>query len=224
MFSGPVAAHAYYRLALDGRPDVIIILGPNHTGYGSGLAIMNEGSWRTPLGDVEVDAETASQIVREAPLVDIDESAHRLEHSIEVQLPFLQYLYDSDFKIVPICFLMQDPSSAREVGQAVAKASARKNIVVIASSDMTHYEPQEKAAKNDSMALRAVEAMDPAEFYSTVESRGITACGYGPIAALMEAAKVIGAKEARLLCYKTSGDVIGDYSSVVGYAAVCFTK
>ena len=224
MFSGPVAAHAYYKLALDGKPDIIVALGPNHTGYGSALAIMNEGSWRTPLGDVEVDVETANQIAEEARIIDVDESAHRFEHSIEVQLPFLQYLYDSNFKIVPICFLMQDLPSAREVGQAVAKALANKNAVIIASSDMTHYEPQERAMKNDLTALKAVEAMDEATFYSVVETRGITACGYGPIAALIEAANAIGAKEAKLLCYKTSGDVVGDYSSVVGYAAVCFTK
>jgi hypothetical protein len=224
MFSGPVAAHAYYKLALDGKPDVVVVLGPNHTGYGSALATMNEGLWRTPLGDVEIDSETANQIVREARIVDIDESAHRFEHSIEVQLPFLQYLYDSHFKIVPICFLMQDLSSAREVGQALAKTLANKNAVIIASTDMSHYEPQEKAVKNDLLALRAVEAMDEAKFYSTIESHNITACGYGPIIALIEAAKIMRAKEAKLLCYKTSGDVIGDYSSVVGYAAVCFTK
>jgi len=224
MFSGPVAAHAYYRLALDGKPDIIVAFGPNHIGYGSGLAIMTEGAWRTPLGDVEVDTQTATQIVEEAGIVDIDESAHRREHSIEVQLPFLQYLYDSHFKIVPICFLMQDLSSARKVGQAVAKSLAYRNAVIIASSDMTHYEPQEKAVKNDLAALEAVEAMDAAKFYSVVETRGITACGYGPIVALIEAAKAIGAREARLLCYKTSGDMIGDYSSVVGYAAMCFTK
>jgi AmmeMemoRadiSam system protein B len=224
MFSGPVAAHAYCKLALDGKPDVVVVLGPNHTGYGSALATVNEGLWRTPLGDVEIDSETANQIVREARIVDVDESAHRFEHSIEVQLPFLQYLYDSHFKIVPICFLMQDLSSAREVGQALAKTLANKNAVIIASSDMSHYEPQEKAVKNDLLALRAVEAMDEAKFYSTIESHNITACGYGPIIALIEAAKIMRAKEAKLLCYKTSGDVIGDYSSVVGYAAVCFTK
>jgi AmmeMemoRadiSam system protein B len=224
MFSGPVAAHAYYRLALDGKPDVVVIFGPNHTGYGSALAVMNEGFWRTPLGDVEVDAETANQIVRESRVIDVDESAHRLEHSIEVQLPFLQYLYGSQFKIVPICFLMQDLLSAREVGHAVAKVLADKNAVIIASSDMTHYEPQESASKKDGLALGAVETMDEAKFYSTVETRHISTCGYGPIVALITAAKVLGAKEAKLLCYKTSGDIIGDYSSVVGYAAVCFTK
>lgn len=224
MFSGAVAAHAYYKLALDGKPDVVFLFGPNHGGYGSGLAVMNDGFWRTPLGDVEIDSESAKQVVRESSIVDVDDSAHRLEHSIEVQLPFLQYLYGSEFKIVPICFLMQDLSSAREVGEAVAKVLAGKNGVIIASSDMTHYEPQESAERKDKMVLEAVEAMDEAKLYSVIEAHRISACGYGPIAALITAAKILGAKEAKLLCYKTSGDVIGDYSSVVGYAAVCFKK
>jgi AmmeMemoRadiSam system protein B len=224
MYSGPVAAHAYYELAADGKPDVVVLLGPNHTGVGSGLAVMNEGVWRTPFGDVEVDRETANEIVRQSHIVDIDDSAHKDEHSIEVQLPFLQYLYGSTFKIVPICFLMQDLSSAREVGQAVAKALVNKKGVIIASSDMTHYEPQESAERKDKKALEAIEAMDEVRFQSAIETYNITACGHGPIAALITAAKALGATEARLLCYKTSGDVIGDRSSVVGYAAVCFTK
>jgi AmmeMemoRadiSam system protein B len=223
-FSGPVAAHAYYKLALDGKPDVVVILGPNHTGYGSPLAVMSEGFWRTPLGDVEIDTEIANKIVRESRIVDVDESAHRFEHSIEVQLPFLQYLYGSQFKIVPICFLMQDLDSVKEVGRAVSSVLMDKNAVVIASSDMTHYEPQERALENDMMAIRTIESMNEDMFYSTVEKRGISACGYGPIAGLITAAKTMGAKEAKLLCYKTSGDVIGDYSSVVGYAAMYFTK
>jgi AmmeMemoRadiSam system protein B len=224
MFSGPVAAHAYHELAIDGKPDIVAIFGPNHTGYGSGLAVMNEGFWRTPLGDVEVDSDAANQIVKESRIVDVDDLAHSYEHSIEVQLPFLQYLYGKEFKIVPICFLMQDLSSAKEVGEAVAKILSGKNAVIIASSDMTHYEPQERAERKDSEALEAIQAMDETRFYSTIETKRISVCGYGPIAALITAAKIMKAKEAKLLCYKTSGDVIGDYSSVVGYAAVCFTK
>jgi AmmeMemoRadiSam system protein B len=224
MYSGPVAAHAYYNLASDGKPEIVVLFGPNHTGYGSALAVVNEGFWRTPLGDVEVDGETANKIVREARIVDVDDSAHRYEHSIEVQLPFLQYLFGSAFKIVPICFLMQDLHSSREVGQAVAKVLAGRNALIIASSDMTHYEPHRIAEKKDLMALRAVEAMDEERFYSIIEEHRITACGYGPIIALITAAKALGAREAKLLCYKTSGDVTGDYSAVVGYAAVQFTK
>jgi len=224
MFSGHVAAHAYHELASDGKPDVAVLLGPNHTGYGSGLAAMTEGFWRTPLGDVEIDSELANRIVRNSRVVDVDDSAHRLEHSIEVQLPFLQYLYGSEVKIVPISFLMQDLLSAKDVGEAIAGALTGKNVVIIASSDMTHYEPQESAAMKDRAALEAVGAMDEAKLYSVIESHHISACGRGPIAALIAAAKLLEAKTAKLLCYKTSGDVIGDYSNVVGYAAMCFAK
>ena len=224
MFSGAVAANAYYELASDGRPDTVVIMGPNHTGYGSALAVVSEGFWRTPLGDVEVDGEIANRIVQETNILDIDELAHRFEHSIEVQLPFLQYLYGSEFKFVPICFQMQDLASAMEVGSALAEVLANKNAVVIASSDMTHYEPQGNASGKDLAALKAVEAMDEKRFHSTIEKQNITACGYGPITALITAAKGLGVTEAKLLCYKTSGDTTGDYSSVVGYAAVSFKR
>jgi len=224
MYSGPVAAHAYYNLATDGKPDVLVIFGPNHTGRGSGLALMDEGVWRTPLGDVEIDADLARQILRGSRIIDADDSAHLYEHSIEVQLPFLQFLYGSDFKFVPICFLMQDLESSREVGRAVGEALSNKNAVVIASTDMTHYEPQKTAERNDKMAIDCALKMDEVGYYSTVESHNISTCGYGPTVALITAAKMLGAKNARLLCYKTSGDITGDYSAVVGYASVAFSK
>jgi AmmeMemoRadiSam system protein B len=224
MYSGPVAANAFYELALDGKPDTVVILGPNHTGYGSVLALMDEGLWRTPLGDVEVDGDVAREIVRETRLVDVDELAHRHEHSIEVQLPFLQYLYGSEFKLVPICFQLQDLASAEEVGNALVEVLAERNAVIIASSDFTHYESQASANRKDNAALKAVEAMDAKQFMSIVEKENVTACGYGPIATLITAAKGLLAKQAKLLQYKTSGDITGDKSSVVGYAAVCFKK
>jgi AmmeMemoRadiSam system protein B len=224
VYSGPVAANAYYELALDGKPDTVVILGPNHTGYGSGLAVVNEGFWRTPLGDVEVDGEVADELVREARIVDVDEVAHRFEHSIEVQLPFLQYLYGDGFRFVPVCFGLQDLASAGEVGRALVEVMNGRNAVVIASSDMTHYEPQKKAAAKDLDALKAVEDMDEKRFYSIIEAQNVTACGYGPIAAVITAAKGLMAKEAKLLRYQTSGDITGDHSNVVGYAAVCFKK
>ncbi|MEM2102601.1 MAG: AmmeMemoRadiSam system protein B [Candidatus Bathyarchaeia archaeon] len=224
MYSGPVAAHGYYNLALDGKPDTVVVFGPNHTGQGSGLSIMNEGVWRMPLGDVQIDTETADAIMREARTIDVDDSAHALEHSIEVQLPFLQYLYGSSFKFVPLSFLMQDLESSREVGQATAKALVDKNAVIIASSDMTHYEPHKNAERKDKLALEAVERLDEKQFYTTIENMGITACGYGPITALITAAKALGSKKAKLLRYATSGDVTGDFSAVVGYASVAFYK
>lgn len=224
MYSGPVATHSYYQLALDGRPDVVVVLSPNHTGRGSAIAVMNEGAWRTPLGDVEIDSETANHILRESPIVDSDEAAHQFEHSIELQLPFLQYLYGSSFKFVPICFLMQDLESSREVGRATGKALLDKNAIVIASTDMTHYEPQEVAERKDQIAINAALKLDEKQYYSAVELHSISACGYGPTVAAITAAKLLGARKAHLLCYKTSGDVTGDYSSVVGYASLSFTK
>jgi AmmeMemoRadiSam system protein B len=224
MYSGPVAAHAYSKLAADGRPDVVVIFGPNHTGCGSGLAASDSDLWRTPLGDVKVDRETIDGIVQKSKIVDVNDSAHASEHSIEVQLPFLQYIYGSTFKIAPICFLMQDLTSSREVGQATAEVLSGKNGIIIASSDMTHYEPRDIAIRKDKLVLDAIEAMDDARLYDVIESAGVTACGFGPIAALISAARALGGKEAKLLCYKTSGDVTGDYSSVVGYAAVAFMK
>jgi AmmeMemoRadiSam system protein B len=224
MYSGPVAAHGFYNLALDGKPDVTVIFGPNHTGQGSAISIMNDGAWRTPLGDVQVDTETANMIMQEPGVIDLDDSAHMSEHSIEVQLPFLQYLYGSAFRFVPISFLMQDLESSRQVGQATAKALMNKNALIIASSDMTHYESQKSAEKKDKLVIEAVEKMDENQLYSTIETHGISACGYGPIVALITAAKILGARNAKLLRYATSGNVTGDFSAVVGYASVAFFK
>ena len=224
MYSGPVAAHGFYQLARDGRPDSVVLFGPNHTGSGSALAIMRAGVWRTPLGDLEIDTSIADLILKESRIVDVDDSAHAFEHSIEVQLPFLQYLYGSAFKLVPICFLMQDLQSSREVGLAVAKAVSDKNCLLIASTDMTHYEPQKSAEKKDRAAIDAVLKLDEEKLYSTVEAVNISMCGYGPTVATITAAKALGAKKAQLLCYKTSGDITGDFSAVVGYASISFMR
>ncbi len=224
MYSGPVAANAYHKLALDGKPDTVVILGPNHTGYGSALALMDEGAWRTPLGDAEIDTLVAREIVRETRLGDVDEMAHKFEHSVEVQLPFLQYLFGNEFKFVPVCFQLQDFTSAEEVGNALSEVLSKRNAVIVASSDMTHYESQANAEKKDLAALEAVKAMDAKKFVSIIEEKNVTACGYGPIAACITASKGLLAKEANVLQYKTSGDITGDKSSVVGYAAVSFRK
>ncbi len=224
MYSGPVAANAYYELAVDGKPDTIVILGPNHTGYGSALALMDEGVWQTPLGNVEIDSLVARELCRETSLIDVDESAHRFEHSIEVQLPFLQYLFGDQFKFVPICFQLQDFASADEVGNALTEVLSERNAVVIASSDFTHYESQTNAERKDLKALGAVTAMDAKHFVDIVEEQNMTVCGYGPIATAITASRGLLAIKASLLRYKTSGDITGDKSSVVGYAAVRFAK
>ncbi len=223
-YSGPVAANAYFSLASDGKPDVAIILGPNHTGYGNPLSAMREGVWQTPLGNVEIDTDVADTIAAETGILDFDEVAHRHEHSIEVQLPFLQYVYGPRFKFVPICFLMQDLQTAQEIGRALGETLANKNAVVIASSDFSHYEPQATVEKKDTAALKAIEELDEKKFYSILEAQNVSACGYAPIAALMTYAKTLGANKAELLSHRTSGEITGDKSSVVGYAAVTVKK
>ena len=224
MYSGPVAANAYFSLAQDGKPDVVVILGPNHTGYGNPLSAMNEGAWQTPLGNVQIDGEVADAIAAEIGFIDFDEVAHRHEHSIEVQLPFLQYLYGDKFKFVPICFLMQDLETAIEIGRGLAEVLANRNAVVIASSDFTHYESQARVEKKDRDALDAVKVLDEKKFFQVLEAENVSACGYAPIAALMKYAKTLGATKAEVLSHATSGDITGDKSSVVGYAAVSVRK
>ena len=224
MYSGPVAASAFYELAVDGKPDTVVLLGPNHTGYGSALALMREGVWRTPLGDVEIDSGLADKILHETNLLDVNELAHRYEHSIEVQLPFLQFLYGNKFKIVPICFRLQDYASGVEVGMALTEALAATNTVVIASSDMTHYESAKVASAKDQAALKTVIEMESKHFYQVVETQNITACGFMPITSLITYANGVGVKEAKLLSYHNSGDITGDHTSVVGYAALTFNK
>ena len=224
MYSGPVAAHSYYKLASAGIFESIIILGPNHTGLGSGVSTMTEGEWSTPLGDVLIDADLAREIVDSSDLVDVEDEAHRKEHSIEVQLPFLQFIYPRRFKFVPVCMLLQDLKTSIEVGEAVAKAAEKYGAAVLASSDWTHYEPQEDAKSKDRQAIGIALQMKEKQFQDIIEERPISACGYGPVTAMIRAAKLRGARSGNLLSYQTSGDVTGDKSSVVGYAAASFEK
>ncbi|MDK2892794.1 MEMO1 family protein [Methanohalophilus sp.] len=216
VYSGTVAANSYSRLP---KADTFVIFGPNHTGYGSPVALSCD-NWSTPLGDVANDSEFCKKLA--GSIVDMDEIAHRYEHSIEVQIPFLQYRFGSDFKIVPICLGMQDMDTAMEVGREVAKAAKElgRNVVFIASSDFTHYEPQEVALEKDEALIEAILEMDIEEFYKRIVEVNASACGYGPIAAMLAASKEMGATSAELLKYATSGDVSGDYSAVVGYAAI----
>ncbi len=223
-YSGPVAAHSYYLLASAGIFESIIILGPNHTGIGSGVSTMTEGEWSTPLGDVPIDTDLAQEIVDSSHLVDVEDEAHRNEHSIEVQLPFLQFIYPRRFKFVPICMMLQDLQTSIEVGEAIAKAAENHRAIVLASSDWTHYEPQEQAQSKDEQAIEEALQMNEKKFQEIIEERSVSACGYGPVTAMIHAAKLRGAKSGNLLSYQTSGDVTGNKSAVVGYAAASFEK
>lgn len=222
-YSGPVAAHSYLELAEDGIPETLIILCPNHTGMGSGLSTMTEGSWLTPLGEVEIDEELACGLVEKYPLLDDDPIAHSREHSCEVQLPFLQEI-TKDFKIVPICMMMQDMETSRELGRVIAATANRlgRDIVVIASTDFTHYQPHDVAKAQDAQVLEAIAALDEERMMRVIQANNVTMCGYGPVIATMVASKTMGARDASILKYATSGDTGGDYSAVVGYGSAVF--
>jgi MEMO1 family protein len=219
-YSGPVAAHSYLELAEDGFPETVVILCPNHTGLGSGVSTMIEGAWQTPLGNVQIDEEFATELVSHHALMDTDPTAHLQEHSCEVQLPFLQDI-SPDFRLVPVCMWMQDLETANELGEAIAETSSKigRDIVVIASTDFTHYQPQEVAKAQDTQVLDAIEAMNEKLMMKRVDDLNVTMCGYGPVATALVASKAMGAKTAEILKYATSGDATGDYSSVVGYAS-----
>ena len=218
-YSGPVAAHAYKELAEDGIFDTAVILGPNHTGYGDPVSVWAEGSWSTPLGEAEVDKKLAQRLLGD--VVKADETAHRHEHSIEVQLPWLQYLYGK-VRIVPIAMMAQDLETARIVGKSIGKLGG--NLVVIASSDLTHYEPQSIAMEKDSSVIEAIIALDEEELYERCERLGCTMCGYGPVAAAIVASKEMKSEKAVLLKYATSGDTGGDFSRVVGYGSIVIKR
>lgn len=222
-FSGPVAAFSYLELAEDGLPETVLILCPNHTGMGSGLSTMTEGSWLTPLGEVPIDTEFARELVSNYPLLDDEPSAHMREHSCEVQLPFLQEL-GQDFKLVPICMMMQDLETSQELGRAIASTVEElgTDLVVIASTDFTHQMPHEVAEAQDAKVLEAIETFDEEEMIKRIITHNVTMCGYGPVATTMAASKAMGAVDARILKYATSGDTSGNYTSVVGYGSAVF--
>jgi AmmeMemoRadiSam system protein B len=224
MYSGHIAAHAYCRLGEDIVPESVVILGPDHTGSCGMASMMVEGVWRTPIGDVAIDSDLAKDISDNSDLIDVSDIALRYEHSIEVQLPFLVFLFGDRVKFVPICMGLQDLSTSREIAESIASARANRRIVVIASSDMTHYEPKSIAEDNDRAAIDLILRMDDEAFQGIVESRGLSICGYGPITALIHYSRLSGARNAELLAYGTSGDVTGDYGSVVGYAAISFER
>jgi AmmeMemoRadiSam system protein B len=218
-YSGPVAAHAYKALADDGPFGTAVIIGPNHTGYGYPVSVWNGGSWSTPLGQVGIDRELARRLL--GGIIAADDTAHIREHSIEVQLPWLQYLY-KNVKIVAITMMAQDLETARAVGRAISRADG--DIVIIASSDLTHYEPHSVAMQKDASMIEAIGALDEEGLYECCRRLDCTMCGYGPVAAAIVAARQMRATKASLLKYATSGDTSGDLSHVVGYGSVVIKR
>lgn len=221
MYSGPVAAHSYYAASsLD--IDLIVMAGPNHYRIGSGVATMKEGSWETPLGLVSIDTNAAESIAKISGIVDFDDYAHSEDHCLEVQLPMLQYIYEQ-FTILPIIMWMQDKETASDVGKAIAEIVRDRNALLIASSDFTHYEPNEEAHKKDNELIKTILELDVNKYYAVLRRLQVSACGYGAIASVMIAAKILGAEKGELLKYATSGDIAGKKDSVVGYGSILFT-
>jgi len=222
-FSGEVAAAAVSRIRFK---DIFVIVGPNHTGSGQPYSIQTEGIWRTPLGDAEIDEGLAQAILASSNCLKNDAAAHMEEHSIEVQLPLLQY-FKPDVKFVPIV-LAPDPTLEvyKDIGDSIAKATkdTGKRVIVMASSDMSHYETHETAKENDFKAIEAMLSLDAEGMLQRVEKYHITMCGAAPVAAVITACNELGAKKAELVMYQTSGDVTGDYYKVVGYASLIIKK
>ncbi len=227
MYSGPVAGAVYARLAV---PETVVLIGPNHTGLGPAVSVYPDGTWLMPGCEVPVDRSLAQLILSRFPEAEPDESAHRYEHCIEVQLPFLTHARQ-DLHIVPIVLGTTNPELCRRLGRALAavirEGSAgdpSSQALILATTDMTHYEPDPVARERDGHAIRAIEALDSDRLCAEVRTHAISMCGLGPTVVAMETARACGATCASLVRYGTSGDVGGGRDRVVGYAGFVISK
>lgn len=222
-YSGPIAAWTYSRI----EKGNYIIIGPNHHGTGARFAIMRSGLWKTPLGEVVIKEDVAEKILERCKIIEQDVLAHEHEHSIEVQLPFLQHRFGSDFKFVPICILNEFADETllevcKLIGKGIGEVlkKEKEKWIILASSDFSHYVSQEQANKVDKYVIKAILKLDEKDFFARINEKAASICGFGPIAIAMVAAKELGAKKVELLCYKTSGDVTSDFGAVVGYSSI----
>jgi AmmeMemoRadiSam system protein B len=218
MYSGHVAA-AFYAAA--DLPRRLVILCPNHTGAGHFAAINREGVWRMPFGDAKIDTPLAAALMRRTPLLVEDSRAHAREHSLEVQLPFVQRLLD-EFTFVPICLGSHRYEHAEEIGHALADVIREQSepVGILASSDLNHYEDQRSTLRKDQLAIDEVVKRDPRSLWRVVDEFDVSMCGFIPTTTMLIAANALGATRARLVKHSTSGDVSGDYDRVVGYASI----
>ncbi|KAF6246797.1 hypothetical protein C6990_06720 [Nitrosopumilus sp. b3] len=221
IYSGPTACHSYKAISSQ-NPELAIIIGPNHFGVGKDAATMIDAQWKTPLGMVQVDSDSAKQIAEISEFIEIDEYSHSQDHSLEVQIPMLQGILSNEFQILPIILRAQDMKAAMDVGNAVYEIAKKKNAIIIASSDFTHYEENSFAHQQDKSLIEPILDLDVDRFYQVLYEKRVTACGYGAMASAMIACKKLGARKGELLSYATSGDVSGDTESVVGYGSIKF--
>ena len=221
VYSGSTACHSYKSISAQ-NPELAVIIGPNHFGIGKNAATMTDAKWITPLGAVEVNSDAAHKVMERSHVIEIDNYSHSQDHSLEVQIPMLQSTLSEEFEILPIILLAQDPETARDVGNAVSEIVEKRNAIIIASSDFTHYEENSFAHLQDKALIEPILEMDVEKFYQVLREKKVTACGFGAIASAMIACKNLGATKGKLLSYATSGDISGDTESVVGYAAIKF--
>lgn len=223
-YSGAVAANGYCALADDGRPDLFIIIGINHHTYTvEPASVQTSGKWNTPLGQAIIDSEIAKKILKKDFIFD-NSSIHRQEHSLELQLPFIQYVFGPDVNIVPIIISASNFKAFKVIGESVASAIVDKNVVIIASTDLTHFESAEDAKEQDQKAISAIKELDAELLFNTVKENAISMCGYGSTSAALIASKELGATKVELLKYANSGDTSGDYNNVVGYGSLIISK
>ena len=218
VYSGKTAGRVYSAVRV---PDAVLVIGPNHTGVGAPAALAPSGEWLTPLGPVPVNSRLSKLILKHAPAVREDVVAHRFEHSLEVQLPFLQYR-NPRVSIAALCLSLSDFDSISHLGEGIARALAEfgDEVLIVASSDMTHYESASAAKAKDDLALAQLARLNPEGLLKVCRENGITMCGVVPATAMLVAAKAMGATSCRLISYTTSGEVSGDLASVVAYAAL----
>jgi AmmeMemoRadiSam system protein B len=226
MYSGPCAARAYARLAASGVPATVVLIGPNHQGNGTPFAAYAAGKFSTPLGDVEIDEEFMAHFMFELPYFEHDPDAHQIEHSLEVQLPFLQYLFGSRLRIAPLLVSIHPFDSSEddkfdEIADVLAECVETHGAVLIATTDLSHYHPIDLAKQFDRIASRAMLTMDGRRLLATVREYEISMCGAIPAALALMASVSLNAKFASTLSYYTSGDVDhGDPERVVGYTSI----
>lgn len=218
VYSGPVAGAVFAGIEI---PQLCLVMCPNHTGVGRPLAIMSEGSWETPLGDVPIDSEFADRLKRQFPLLQDDTAAHRSEHAAEVELPFLQ-VRQPQLKFVPIAVGTGQFEVLEQLGNAIADviANQKSDILIVSSSDMNHYESDAVTRVKDRSAIEPMLRLDARTLHDIVTQQHVSMCGFAPTVAMLTAAKKLGANSAELVSYATSGDVSGDRDLVVGYAGV----
>ena len=217
-YSGDVAGSVFSRLEI---PDTVILLGPNHTGFGERISLMSSGSWSMPFGELEIDRELAQAILEASPRILDSPPAHQHEHCLETQLPFLQY-FRKDFKMVPICLKKLSLEECRVLSEAISRAVKKtgKRVLIVASSDMSHYETHAAASAKDRKAIDQILKLDAEGLYETVEKNAISMCGVNPVTVMLMVSREMGAAHAELVNYMTSGDTSGNFDQVVGYAGM----